>query len=60
MENENTNIFEYIEENQNTTESVPNTNEIKITEEIKDAFVIGLPDWDLAPPYDLIRRVNRK
>ena len=59
-ENENTNTFEYIEENENTTPPDENNNEIKITEEMKDAFVTGLPEWDLTPPYDLIRRVNRK
>lgn len=29
--------------------------------EIKEEdFVTGLPEWDLAPPYEVIRRVNRK
>lgn len=60
VKNENTNTFEYIEENKNITEPVQNNNEIKITEEMKEAFVTGLPEWDLIPPYDLIRRVNRK
>jgi len=60
IENENTNTFEYIEENNNKTTLSQNNNEIKITEEMKDAFVTGLPEWDLTPPYDLIRRVNRK
>ena len=29
--------------------------------EVKEEdFVTGLPEWDLAPPYEVIRRVNRK
>lgn len=26
----------------------------------EEDFVTGLPEWDLTPPYEVIRRVNRK
>ena len=60
--NQNTSPFQFINE-EIKTEPV-NINEakeeIKINDETTEVFVTGLPDWDLAPPYEVIRRVNRK
>ncbi len=42
-----------------------NNEEITPIEEVKEEknteiLVEKLPDWDLLPPFDVIRRVNRK
>lgn len=50
--------FQYINESENVIKDVK--EEIKEKEEQTEAFVTGLPDWDLTPPYDFIRRVSRK
>ena len=57
-ENQNTSPFQFITEEKN----IPNEEkkQIKVDEQTTEAFVTGLPDWDLAPPYEIIRRVSRK
>lgn len=40
------------------TKTIDN-NTIK-DEEIKEAFVTGLPDWDLEPPYEMLNRGNNE
>lgn len=57
------NTFTYVEKNieQNNTKDKEkqSTNKETITEEETQAFVTGLPEWDLVPPYEVIRRVIR-
>lgn len=54
MINEDTG-FEYL--SQETLENLPNyhDNPINPIEDYHE-FVEGLPDWDLEPPYELVRR----
>jgi len=59
-ENQNTSPFQFINEEEKIISTSETKDEIKIDEETTEAFVTGLPDWDLAPPYEVIRRVNRK
>lgn len=56
-ENQNINPFQFINEEQsiNVEQNKNNIPEEKITED----FVTGLPDWDLTPPYEVVRRVTR-
>ena len=56
-ENQNINPFQFINEEQpiNVEQNENNIPEEKITED----FVTGLPDWDLTPPYEVVRRVTR-
>ncbi len=57
------NTFTYVEDNKEeiNTKDEENkvTNEQKSSEEQTQAFVTGLPDWDLTPPYEVVRRVIR-
>lgn len=57
-ENQNTSPFQFITEEEN----IPNEEkeQIIVDEQTAEAFVTGLPDWDLTPPYEIIRRVSRK
>lgn len=32
---------------------------VKTVETQEEDFVTGLPDWDLVPPYEVVRRVTR-
>lgn len=36
-----------------------NTNAINNSKENPDDFVHSLPNWDLTPPYETVRRINR-
>lgn len=61
MEQElNTTPFEFIT---NEEKEVPKENidiQKETTQVLQETFVTGLPDWDLAPPFEMVRRVNRK
>lgn len=59
---ENKNPFQFINEEEITT---PIVEEKEIStennsEDTAEAFVTGLPEWDLTPPFEIIRRVNRQ
>ncbi len=43
----------YIEEDEITPQEIVNESN-----EIKSEFINGLPDWDLEPPYEIIKRSN--
>jgi len=58
-ENQNTNPFQFINQEENIVSSEEQA-QIKIDEQTTEAFVTGLPDWDLTPPFEVIRRVSRK
>lgn len=67
MENDiNNSPFQFITEEEKVVSIVEENNEVPISNEIKidnkttEDFVTGLPDWDLAPPYEVVRRVIRK
>lgn len=51
------NVFEYISKEDNI---IPidnkSTNDVKEEEDKTNQFVSGLPDWDLEPPYEIVRR----
>lgn len=53
----NTNTFQFIKEEEKPKEKENKEN--VINPNIKEDFVTGLPDWDLAPLYEVIRRVKR-
>lgn len=57
-EEKNTSPFQFVnkEEIEEKIEKEEPTNKQVIAED----FVTGLPEWDLTPPYEVIRRVNRK
>lgn len=60
MDNDNT--FTYVNNEDNNDEKVINQDDDKHEETVEaqaQAFVTGLPDWDLTPPYEVVRRVNR-
>ena len=47
-----TNLFKEVDQERREQEKLNNpTNE---------EFINGLPDWDLVPPYESVRRVNRQ
>lgn len=47
--------------NKNETQEPITVIKEETKKEVKEEdFVTGLPEWDLAPPYEVIRRVNRK
>ncbi|MBR4262332.1 MAG: hypothetical protein IKQ35_03100 [Bacilli bacterium] len=47
-----TNLFKEVDAERREQERLNNpTNE---------EFINGLPDWDLVPPYESVRRVNRQ
>ena len=47
-----TNLFKEVDQDRREKEKLNNpTNE---------EFINGLPDWDLVPPYESVRRVNRQ
>ncbi len=59
MNDEQDIIITPINENENQEPMTVIKEETK--KEVKEEdFVTGLPEWDLAPPYEVIRRVNRK
>ncbi|MBQ7137043.1 MAG: hypothetical protein IJO43_03620 [Bacilli bacterium] len=61
--NQNTNTFEFINNEENIIPLETETKEIKdvkIDAQTTEDFVTGLPSWDLTPPYEIIRRVSRK
>lgn len=60
MDNDNT--FTYVNNENNNDEKVITQDNDKHEETVEtqaQAFVTGLPDWDLTPPYEVVRRVNR-
>lgn len=60
MDNDNT--FTYVNNENNNDEKVITQDDDKHEETVEtqaQAFVTGLPDWDLTPPYEVVRRVNR-
>lgn len=60
MDNDDT--FAYVNTEDNNEEKVTNQDDDKHEESVEtqaQAFVTGLPDWDLTPPYEVVRRVNR-
>lgn len=60
MDNDNT--FTYVNNVNNNDEKVITQDDDKHEETVEtqaQAFVTGLPDWDLTPPYEVVRRVNR-
>lgn len=56
-EKQNTDPFQFIDEEQPINEKQNEDNISK--EEITEDFVTGLPNWDLTPPYEVVRRVTR-
>jgi len=58
IDEQNNNIY-FIEEDNNKDETI-NNMVIENNEKVADDFVNGLPEWDLLPPYEVIRRVSRK
>ena len=59
-ENQNTSPFQFINEEEKVISTRETNEDIKNDDQTVEVFVTGLPDWDLAPPYEVIRRVNRK
>lgn len=60
MDNDNT--FTYVNNENKNDEKVITQDDDKHEESVEtqaQAFVTGLPDWDLTPPYEVVRRVNR-
>ena len=55
------NTFEYIKPIQEPQEENINitTKEQENEKQLAEDFVTGLPSWDLEPPYEVVRRVNR-
>lgn len=54
----NSDNFEFIENNDNDAKEELNS---EIAETVtSDEFINSLPEWDLVPPYDLVRRVDRQ
>lgn len=49
-------VFQKIDDTENTDKEHVMENEYNI----QDAFVTGLPDWDLEPPFDTIKRSVNK
>jgi len=58
--NQNTNTFEFINNEENVIPLESEIKNIKTDEQTTEDFVTGLPSWDLTPPYEIIRRVSRK
>lgn len=58
---EEQNTFEYINPVQETQKEnfEVNTKIEEIEQKLGEDFVTGLPSWDLEPPYEVVRRVNR-
>ena len=52
----NENVFEYLTEDNIIPIEKTVSDEVKLTEEKANQFVNGLPDWDLEPPYEIVRR----
>ena len=59
MNNESNVVITPINEDEKQ-EFIPTTKKEIKTEPKEEDFVTGLPEWDLTPPYEIIRRVNRK
>lgn len=55
------NTFEYIKPVQEPQEEKINitAKEQENKKQLTEDFVTGLPSWDLEPPYEVVRRVNR-
>lgn len=47
-------------ENNEAFTFIDDKEEIKEEENIENPFVTGLPDWDLEPPYETIKRGDSK
>ena len=60
MDNDNTFTYVNIEDNHDEKVIIQDDDKHEETVETQaQAFVTGLPDWDLTPPYEVVRRVNR-
>jgi len=53
-QNNNKNLFQQIDQEQKNKQQLENPN---IT---NDEFIKSLPNWDLSPLYEKVRRVNRQ
>jgi len=53
-QNNNQNLFNQIDQEIKEREQQQNTNSTN------DEFINNLPDWDLPPLYEKVRRVNRQ
>ncbi len=47
-----TNLFEEVDKDRKEKEKLNNIS--------NEEFINGLPEWDLVPPYESVRRVNRQ
>ncbi len=47
-----TNLFKEVDQERREKEKVIDPN--------SEEFINGLPDWDLVPPYEGVRRVSRQ
>lgn len=57
---DNNNFLIEISNKENDNYLVKENQEKKKDEKpLEDSFVTGLPDWDLTPPYEVVRRINR-
>ena len=50
----NDSVFQKIDDSDDTFIKIEDSS--SITEDAKEAFVIGLPDWDLEPLYEVVKR----
>lgn len=48
--------FEYLSEDKLSTNISKNESEKTVHVEEINEFINGLPDWDLEPPFELVRR----
>lgn len=49
-----TNLFEEVDKDRKEKEKE------KLNNISNEEFINGLPEWDLVPPYESVRRVNRQ
>lgn len=63
IENDSPNIInldQNLNTNENNIQTLSSVNPSNIpTQTETDDFVDSLPDWDLVPPYESVRRINR-
>lgn len=58
-----TSIFTEIKEDnlrQGPLEEAATAEEVETTEEVKNELAKGLPDWNLEPPYIMVRRRKKQ
>ena len=51
-----TNLFEEVDKDRKEKEK----EKEKLNNISNEEFINGLPEWDLVPPYESVRRVNRQ